>query len=152
MKRYYMIENSTAELAIKHFSEGLMCSEAILMAIAEQNNINSPLIPKIATAFGRGLANGDDMCGALSGGILALSLLQGRDSKEESFELLYENIAILKDKFTKEFREDNCTELLGFSLNDEDAKEKFVKNDCKKCKCSNYVGFVAKEVEELTKI
>lgn len=139
------------ELAINHFANGFLCSEAVLLATAEKNNLDSTLIPKIATAFGRGLANGDSICGALSGGILALSLFQGRDTQKESFELLYKNIDTLKDEFNKEFGEHNCTKLLGFSLNDEDAKEKFVKNDCKNCKCSNYVGFVTKKVEELIK-
>ncbi len=137
--------------ALELFSNGYLCSEAVLMDIAKTHNINSPLIPNIATAFGRGLANGDSVCGALSGGILALSMMQGRQNAQESFELLYKNIAGLKESFGKEFGAHECSVLLGFSLNDTDAKEKFMEQNCKTCKCSNYISFTINHINEMIK-
>ncbi|WP_024955199.1 C-GCAxxG-C-C family protein [Sulfurospirillum arcachonense] len=143
--------NKIASEASNYFFDGFLCSESVVKAIAEENNISSSMITKIATAFGRGLANSESTCGALSGGILALSMIQGRDNNNDSFELLYENIAELKKSFVDEFKEDTCTKLLGFSLNDADANEKFTQNDCKNCKCSKYVAFVTQNVSKMLK-
>lgn len=139
----------TGKNAVEYFSNGFLCSEAVLKAVAEEKKVDSEFIPKIATAFGRGLADSESICGALSGGILALSMFQGRINTNESFETLYANIAQLQKAFKDEFKETECPKLLGFSLNDTDAKEKFVKNDCKACKCSRYVEFVTNKVANM---
>ena len=132
--------------ASEYFSQGYLCSEAVLMAVAKAAQIDSPLIPSIATAFGSGLARTDGTCGALSGGIMALSLFGGRSTPSETYDKLYANVALLKDKFHQQFASHECSTLLGFSLSDSDAKEKFAAGDCRQCKCTHYVAFAAQEV------
>lgn len=136
------------EVAATHFLEGFSCSEAVLMSIASAQGISSPLIPKIATAFGSGLSCTNGMCGALSGGILALSLLKGRTSKEDDRRELYSDVQELTRLFEKQFSHHECTKLLGFSLSEAEAGTKFVEGDCKNAKCVHYVSYVANEVNQ----
>ena len=141
------MENSVGNVAATHFLEGFSCAEAVLMSIASAQGISSPLIPKIATAFGSGLSCTNGMCGALSGGILALSLVKSKTDRRE----LYSDVQELTHLFEKRFESNECTKLLGFSLSDADAGEKFVKGDCLKTKCVHYVSYVANEVHQRVK-
>ena len=132
--------------ASEYFTQGYLCSESVLMAVAKAAKIDSPLIPAMATAFGSGVARTDGTCGALSGGIMALSLLGGRSTPSETYDKLYANVALFKDSFHQKFASCDCSALLGFSLSDSDAKEKFVAGKCRQCKCTNFVAFAAQEV------
>ena len=137
---------AVGQSASEYFTEGYLCSESVLMAVAKAAKIDSPLIPAMATAFGSGLARTNSTCGALSGGIMALSLLGGRSMQSETYDKLYANVALLKDNFHEKFASHECSTLLGFSLSDSDAKDKFVAGDCRQCKCTHYVAFAAQEV------
>ena len=53
---------------------GLTCGEACLRSAAEAMGIESPLLPGIAIALGGGLGVQGDVCGAVTGCALALSL------------------------------------------------------------------------------
>lgn len=138
--------HSVGEIAKRYFQEGYSCSEAVLKSVAEAQGITSSLIPKIATAFGSGLCATDGTCGALSGGYLALSMCQGRTSIEDDRNTLYANVAKLRAQFQGAFQSSECTALLGFSLSQPDAGEKFQSHNCKEGKCVHFVEKVANEV------
>jgi len=136
--------------ALTYFANGYVCSEAVLKAVAEKHGIDSPLIPAIASGFGSGLARTEHgLCGAFSGGVMALSLLQGRKNASESKDVLYQNVQTFQHHFEEAFGSCECASLLGFSLSAPDAGVKFTEGNCKACKCELYVAFAAKEVELL---
>lgn len=137
---------NASQKAVDYFMQGFSCAESVLKAVAEAKGIDSPLIPKIATAFGSGLSATDGTCGALSGGYLALSLLQGRNDPKEARQELYANIATLKKRFERDFQSNNCTTLLGFSLSAPDAGAQFQAGGCKEKKCTLYVKEVVETV------
>ncbi len=142
------MEKNVGEVAANYFLEGFSCAEAVLMSLASAQGISSPLIPKIATAFGSGLSCTNGMCGALSGGILALSLVKGKTTKEDDRRELYSDVQELTRLFEKRFESQECTKLLGFSLSDADAGVQFVEKDCKNAKCVHYVSYVANKVNQ----
>lgn len=137
------------EAAVSYFNNGFLCSEAVLMAVTEAYSIQSPLIPAIATAFGSGLSRTNSTCGALSGGILALSLLNNRTLQKEPYAELYTTIATLKNNFINRFSTTECSDILGFSLSDTDASEKFAAHKCKETRCNACVKAVAHDVVTL---
>lgn len=139
---------TVGEKAKAYFQEGYSCAEAVLKSVAEAKGIDSPLIPKIATAFGSGVAGTDGMCGALSGGYLALSLCKGRNIPSDDRAALYADVSALKTIFNDTFHSTECTALLGFSLGSADAGEKFKAGNCKEGKCVHFVERVANEVFE----
>lgn len=144
-----MKNDAMADKAVEYFNSGFVCAEAVLMAIAEAYEINSPHIPSIATAFGSGLSRSNGPCGALSGGIMALSLLNGRKDGSEDYASLYKNVASLQQSFHTTFKTTECSKLLGFSLADSDAGEKFTQNKCQSNTCNHCVRFVVEEVNRI---
>ncbi|WP_052433572.1 C-GCAxxG-C-C family protein [Sulfurospirillum arsenophilum] len=144
------MNESVEQKALEFFSKGYVCSEAVLKAVAEEYGIDSPLIPAIASAFGSGMARTEKgLCGAFSGGVMALSLLQGRTDARMPKDPLYHNVQLFKERFEEMFGSCDCGTLLGFSLSSPDAGVKFQEGNCKACKCDVYVAYAVKEVETL---
>lgn len=75
-----LTRDETVGLAASHAEEEFLCSEAVLMALAECMGKESPLIPRIATGFGAGVGREGEVCGALSGAVMGLGLRFGRDT------------------------------------------------------------------------
>jgi len=73
---------STVRAAEGYAEEGYLCSEAVLLALAESMGVESELIPRIATGFAAGVARTGNLCGALSGAVMGLGLRYGRDAPE----------------------------------------------------------------------
>ena len=96
--------------------DDLYCAETVLKEIADLHNIHSPLIPRIATGLCSGMARTGGPCGALTGGILALNLILGRDNKDQTVERNYAAVQELTEKFRAEHNSIHCTELLGCDL------------------------------------
>jgi C_GCAxxG_C_C family probable redox protein len=130
------------------FDSGLYCAESVLKAIADAENIHSPLIPGIATGFCSGMSRTCNMCGALTGGILALNIVLGRSSPEESVEDNYKAIQFLINRFKTEFGSTNCQELLGCDLGTNEGQEAFDRNDLH-LKCREYTGMATELVHEI---
>ena len=144
------MNESVEHKALEYFSNGYVCSEAVLKTIAEKHGIDSPFIPAIASGFGSGLSRSEGgLCGAFSGGVMALSLLQGRTNASAPKDPLYHNVQRFKAHFEKTFGSCECAKLLGFSLSAPDAGEKFKEGNCKTCKCDLYVVYAVKEVEHM---
>lgn len=144
------MNESIEHKALENFSNGYVCSEAVLKTIAEYHGIDSPFIPAIASGFGSGMARSEGgLCGAFSGGIMALSLLQGRTHASDPKDPLYHNVQLFKEHFEKAFGSCECAKLLGFSLSSPDAGLNFKESHCKTCKCDLYVAYAVKEVETL---
>lgn len=144
------MKHDIVQKALDYFSSGYTCSEAVLKSVAEAKGIDSNTVLPIASAFGSGMArtNGG-FCGAFSGGVMALSLLQGRQVPDVPLDRLYRSVADFKERFETLFESCECATLLGFSLSDEHAGEIFKAQNCKVCKCDRFVAFAAEEVERI---
>ena len=130
------------------FDSGLYCAESVLKVIADEENISSPLIPGIATGFCGGMSRTCNMCGALTGGILALNMVLGRSSSDESVEENYKAIQSLINRFENEFGSTNCQELLGSDLGTKEGQEAFGENNLH-LKCREYTGMATELAREI---
>jgi len=116
------------------FLSGLYCAESVLLAIAEDKGIHSELIPMIATGFCSGQARGGGQCGALSGGIMGISLITGRRSPDESVEETYVAVRELIEGFCERFGSTNCMELINCDLSTDEGQAEFIrKNHLETC-------------------
>ena len=115
------------KIAYESAEKGFLCSEAVLMAISASLGIENELIPKIATGFGAGVARSGEICGALSGGVIALGMVFGR-SKDEgglSGPGIYWFSGELASKFRDKYGEVQCPKLLGLDLDIKEDYEKY---------------------------
>ncbi len=114
---------------------GLYCAETVLSVIAHEHDIESPLIPRIATGLCSGMARTCGTCGALTGGILALNIIHGRSAPDESVEHNYALVEELIKRFAKMYKTTNCAELLGCDLATEEGQKNFeMQNLMEQCK------------------
>lgn len=92
---------------------GYGCAEAVLMACAEDQGIESPLIPGIASGFCGGIGSSKRMiCGAVSGAIMALNLVYGRQTPDQSKDENYDAVNEFVRRFKEMFSTTNCETLL----------------------------------------
>jgi len=86
------------------------------LAVAEKHNIQSDIIPAIASGFCGGMSRTAGLCGALVGGIMALGVLFGRNSSKDSHKKIYALSERLVRDFEKHFGSRNCSDLLGCDI------------------------------------
>src|SRR5512137_84998 len=115
--------------SLELFRSGFFCAESVLQAIAESQHIQSDLIPRIATGFCSGLARTGGMCGAVSGGIMAISLFYGRNSPTERVDRCYEAERDFMKRFSTQFGELNCQKLTGVHLGTAEGQAAFKEKD-----------------------
>lgn len=113
----------------KLFDSGFYCAESVLQSIAESKGINSDLIPKIATGLCSGLARTCRTCGAVNGGIMAISLFYGRSSPHDSIEKIYYIVQDFLEAFEVRFGTTNCKDLVGCDLGTEEGQKFFDDNN-----------------------
>jgi C_GCAxxG_C_C family probable redox protein len=119
------------------FQSGYYCAESVLLAVAESKGIQSELIPKIATGFCSGISRTCGICGAVSGAIMAINLLQGRSSPTESVTEAYDTVRKLLSMFETRFGSTNCRDLVGCDLGTEEGQRKFKEGNLIE-HCTNY--------------
>ncbi len=140
--------NQTAQRSGEFFEQGLCCAESVLQAVAESRDIHSDLIPRIATGLCAGIARTGGICGAVSGGVLAISLVTGRSSagapREENLRLVR---AFLKECEAK-FGSTNCERLIGCRL-DTPEGQRFFKEHNLRQKCAGFTQEAARMASAL---
>jgi C_GCAxxG_C_C family probable redox protein len=114
--------------SLELFRSGFFCAESVLQAIAESQGIQSDLIPRIATGFCSGISRTGGMCGAVSGGIMGIGLVAGRDSPAESVEPAYTLVQKLINAFEERYGSVNCRQLIGCDLATEAGQQYFMEN------------------------
>lgn len=122
-----------------YFENGYMCAESVLLAICKARKIENSYIPAIATAFCSGTARTKGNCGALAGGILAISLIHGRTEPDQDCDLCYKLTQLLTTHFQNKFGSDNCFKLTDCDLSIAAGSEKFKTEGIKQKICLNLV-------------
>ncbi len=121
------------------FDQGYYCAESALLALAEYSGLDDRFHPGIATGFCSGLSRTSGMCGALSGAIMGLGLLSGRDRPAASPDPLYEKVNRLLTAFAARFGSTECSVLIGCDLSLPGGRE-FFKTHALRDRCRCYTG------------
>lgn len=104
------------ENALKIFGGEFNCSQAVFAAFSEDFGLDKETALKITTGFGGGVRKGE-VCGAVSGAVMALGLKYGH-SIENDLETKTKAYALTKE-FNRRFEERNgsivCKTLLGYN-------------------------------------
>ncbi|MGB9676260.1 MAG: C-GCAxxG-C-C family protein [Candidatus Bathyarchaeales archaeon] len=138
-------ENLLSEKAVKRFLDGYNCAQSVLLTMFEFWNGKNELIPKIATGFGGGIGRCGSVCGALTGGIMALGIKHG--TNEPSLEKRLEAYAKAQ-KLYKQFETLHgsvfCGDLIGYDLLNHKELEEARKAKVFEEKCIKFVESVIK--------
>lgn len=125
---------SAMERSRELFGSGWYCAESVLMAVAEHQAITCKYVPKIATGLCSGLSRSGGTCGALTGAVLAISLVLGRDEASEPVDDCYRATKEMMDGFIGKFGDATCQALTGCHLGTDEGQARFrVENMHEQC-------------------
>jgi len=133
-KMTIQVDQRSAEL----FQQGFCCAESVLQAIAESRGIKSELIPRIATGLCGGIARTGGICGAVSGGVLAINMLAGRNSADQSSDGNVRMVRAFLGEFEAKFGTTNCERLIGCRLDTPEGQRFFKENKLREKKCEMF--------------
>ena len=119
-----MKNKDIARSAEAHFVSGYNCAESVLLSIAEAFSINTD-ISKNASFFGGGVGSThQELCGAISGAVLILGQLLGRNNPETNIDEHKKIVKNILDSFNNKFTTVNCAKLIE-GLDDDSKKKKY---------------------------
>ena len=141
------------EMAVRLFDQGYNCSQAVFLVYAEQGNLDPVVARKIATSLGAGIGRTGNICGAVGGAILAIGLLHGMKSHDDSTGR--EKSYSLDQRFIQEFNSRygsiECPILLGFHLGLPDQREEAQKEGAVKKICPGLIIGATEILDEILK-
>jgi C_GCAxxG_C_C family probable redox protein len=130
------------------FNSGFYCAESVLLAVTEHAGIHSPLIPKISTGFCGGISRTKGICGAVSGGVMALGMIFGRASANMTVDNTYGKVQELLTRFENQYGASNCFDLTGCDFNVAADRQRW-KESGTATKCEEFTGVAARMVADI---
>ncbi|MFA5148229.1 MAG: C-GCAxxG-C-C family protein [Candidatus Omnitrophota bacterium] len=140
------------EVALKKFSETYNCAQAVLFSFCDDLRFDKDVALRMACGFGAGMARKQEVCGAISGGILTIGLKHGRGEGQERTvtEKTYGKVRDLIARFESKHGSCLCRALLnGCDLNTKEGNQHFKDNDLLNKTCKGCVKTVVEALEEI---
>ena len=150
-----MVEKSSpvADAADRYFQGSLNCAQTVLRAVAEARGLTcSPCIPGIALGMGGGVGHTGHVCGAVTGGIMAIGLAVDKviaGGPAEKNQAAYRVAGRLVREFAAVFGSADCRAILGFDWSEPGALDRARRENVKSCKCTPCVRWAAEEADRL---
>ena len=97
------------------FLSGSNCAQAVVVAFSDVTGMDEQTSARISSAFGGGMGRMREVCGAVSGMLMVLSLLYGYEDPGENDcnkKALYKQVQYLAGKFREEVGSIVCREIL----------------------------------------
>ena len=122
----------------------------MLLAVSQAMKLSSDIIPRIASGFGGGIGKQGEVCGAVTGGVMAIGLVSGRDlpDDKQGKERAYQKAAEYMQQFQAQNHAIRCGDLLGVTL-DESGLEVYRANNMKGEVCIPAVSRAVRLVLEI---
>ena len=134
-----------AEVAVEKFLSGYNCAQSILYAFGPDLGLEAESALKLPTGLGGGMGGRGEVCGAVTGGILALGLKYGRGEKAEKpvAQQAYQKTGELMATFERVHGASACRTLLdGCDLRTAEGMERFRKENLHQKVCVGCVRTV----------
>lgn len=142
---------SEQDNAITCFTDGFNCAQAVLSSHSEDFGLSKEMAFKVAGAFGSGMGQIGETCGAVTGALMLIGLKYGKFMKgdAESKDRAYACVKRYTDAFKKEHGSIQCTDLIDFDLSDPEALAAARKAGVFQSVCPKLVASSVRIVESL---
>jgi C_GCAxxG_C_C family probable redox protein len=130
------------------FSQSYNCSQSVFSVFAVEAGLDEKIALRLASPFGGGLARRGEVCGAVTGGLMALGLVRGTDtpaSKEEIYRLSQE----FMDRFKARHVSLLCRELIDCDITTPEKHQAAAAKGVFRSICPLLVREAAEMVQEL---
>lgn len=144
--------NSKSDIAVAKFQEGFNCSQAVMYSFSDELKIEKETALKLACGFGAGMGRKEEVCGAVTGGIIAIGCRYGRGENDDpaATELTYTKTRELMDQFELKHGTFSCRKLLnGCDLTTEEGRKYFNQNNLRNSICLPCVQSVVDILENI---
>jgi C_GCAxxG_C_C family probable redox protein len=134
--------SATDEAAVAYFLEGYNCAQSVLAACGQPLGLARDMALKVAQTFGGGLGRTGNVCGAVTGALMALGFsLPAEAAKDKATK---ETACKLAQEFMARFRAHhgalNCRDLIGIDLGAPGGQQKAAEAGVFKTICPGIVG------------
>ena len=140
-----------AQKAMALFKEGYNCSQSVFLAFADKYDMDRSTALKLSSSFGGGMGRLREVCGAVSGAVMVLSMKYGYDDAKADKEkkALYKKVQEVLGGFESEVGSIICRELLNIKekISDPTPAERNEKYYAKR-PCAELVYISAKLTED----
>ncbi len=140
------------EAATAKFCEGYNCAQSVLYAHCDALHFERDTALRLACGFGAGMGRREEVCGAISGGILVLGLRHGRGEGNDraATEATYAKTRALMERFRQRHGSYICRELLrGCDLMTAEGQDFYAQNDLRNQVCIPCIQSVIAILDEL---
>jgi C_GCAxxG_C_C family probable redox protein len=144
--------SNKSDKATEKFMSGYNCAQSVIYPFCEEAGISDDMALKISCGLGGGMGRKQEVCGAVSGGILVLGLRHGRGVNDEQLATTttYQKTRELMSRFAERNGSYICRELLDdCDLNTETGQQEFKDRDMKNRICKVCVESAVEILEEL---
>ena len=126
--------------AVELFSAGYNCAQAAFVATAPEFGMDEASAIKVSAAFGGGIARSGNICGALSGALMALGLKRAPvETSPEIKAAVYARAQKLIAAFSERCGAVDCRDLSGCDLSTPEGAARFASRNVHKTVCENLV-------------
>jgi C_GCAxxG_C_C family probable redox protein len=143
------VSNNRSERALELFSQKYNCAQSTFGACSVSGGLSEAQRLALAAPFGGGVARQGEICGALTGALLALGETLGEAMAADPVagrQALYEQVHHLTDEFRAAHGSILCRELTGCSLDTEEGQHLYTEQGLHQSLCSKLVVFSVEHV------
>ncbi len=144
-------KKETVNRAEQYAEKGFLCSEAVLLALSEAQNVTSEIIPCIATGFGAGISRHGEVCGALSGAVMGLGLRFGRSQIAETPQDIspYQFGETMVNLFSSRVGHIRCRDILDLDISSDEGRKQYREQNLWESKCRELIRIAAELAYDL---
>jgi len=147
--------NDRTETAVSKFSEGYNCAQSVFYAYCDVLHFDQNTALKMACGLGAGMGRKEEVCGAVTGGILVIGAEYGRGEGDDrsATELTYKKTRELMDRFEKKHGTFICRKLLhGCELTTEEGQKHFKESNLSNTICQPCIRSVMEILDSLMEL
>jgi C_GCAxxG_C_C family probable redox protein len=141
-----------SEVAAVKFLSGFNCAQSVFYAYCDDLQFDKNTALRLACGFGAGMGRKEEVCGAVTGGIIVIGLKYGRDDTGDGArsETTYKKTSELMERFAEKHGTYRCRDLLkGCDLASESGQKQFKEMEMKKNICALCVKTVIAILEKI---
>lgn len=141
-----------SEIAETKLLEGYNCAQSVFYSFCDDLNFGKNSAMKLTCGFGAGMGRKEEVCGAVSGGIMVIGMKYGRGKNQDRTltEKTYQKTRELMDKFSEKHGSFICRKLLqGCDLTTKEGQKEFKEKDLLHKVCKSCVTSAVEIIEEI---
>jgi C_GCAxxG_C_C family probable redox protein len=141
-----------SEVATAKLLEGYNCAQAVFYSFCDVLEFEKDLALRMVCGFGAGMGRKEEVCGAVTGGIVVIGTKYGRGEKDDrtATELTYKKTNELMELFAERHGSYICRKLVNdCELASEEGQKQFKENDLLNKVCALCVKSVVEILENI---